>query len=152
MLGDNMNKEYNRVLKDLRIDRDLSQEDIASILGYTKQNYSQIESGRILLSIKDLVALANFYNVNTDYILGLNDNKESSTKKYIYNKGFIAEKLKECRVVRDISQKYISDTILNTSQSVYSRIENAEYELNIINFIKLLKYYEVSSDMFLKIN
>lgn len=58
-------------IRDLREDRDLSQAEIAKVLKTTQQQYSKIETGRADISGQKLKLLARFYNVSTDYILGL---------------------------------------------------------------------------------
>ena len=57
-------------LKDLRDDKDLSQEEIGKILGIQQTVYSRYERGSQPLPIKHLLALADFYGTSTDYILG----------------------------------------------------------------------------------
>ncbi|MCH5190413.1 MAG: helix-turn-helix transcriptional regulator [Oscillospiraceae bacterium] len=64
---------YTKRIYDLRIDHDLTQEDVAKILKTTKQNYGMYENGKRKLSIDDLITLSKFYKVSTDYILGLTD-------------------------------------------------------------------------------
>ena len=64
-------KEYWEVLRDLREDHDLRQEDVARLLGTTQQVYSRYESGINELPIRHLVALCRFYGVSADYVLGL---------------------------------------------------------------------------------
>ena len=58
-------------IRELREDRDLSQTEIAKVIKTTQQQYSKIESGRSDISGEKLILLAEFYNVSTDYILGL---------------------------------------------------------------------------------
>ena len=58
-------------IKDLREDRDLSQADIAKIIGTTQQQYSKIETGKADISGEKLNKLAEYYNISVDYILGL---------------------------------------------------------------------------------
>ena len=62
-------------IKDLREDKDLSQAEIAKIIHTTQQQYSKIENGKSDISGEKLILLAKFYNVSTDYILGLSNNK-----------------------------------------------------------------------------
>ena len=57
-------------LKDLREDRDLSQENIAKIINTTQQQYSKYELGIRLIPIDKLCILADYYNTSLDYILG----------------------------------------------------------------------------------
>ena len=63
--------KYTKILQDLRIDKDLRQEDIARILNTTKQAYGYYENGKRNLPIATLEKLCIFYNVSADYILGL---------------------------------------------------------------------------------
>ncbi len=60
-------------IKDLREDRDLTQAQIAEVIKTTQQQYSKIEIGKSDISGEKLILLARFYNVSTDYILGLSN-------------------------------------------------------------------------------
>lgn len=66
-------KEYWKVLKELREDRDITQAEIASILHTTQQVYSRYEKGITELPLHHLVTLCKYYNVSADYILTLSD-------------------------------------------------------------------------------
>lgn len=57
-------------LRDLREDNDLTQKQVASILGTTFQYYQKYESGIRPIPVQRLEILANFYHTSTDYILG----------------------------------------------------------------------------------
>ena len=61
---------YER-LKELRQDRDLTQAQVADILGTDQSYYSKYERGKHPMSIQDLVTLCKYYGVSADYILGL---------------------------------------------------------------------------------
>lgn len=67
---------YTKRLYDLRVDHDLRQEDIAIYLKISKQAYGMYENGKRNLPIEHLIKLSNFYNVSTDFILGLTDKAE----------------------------------------------------------------------------
>ncbi len=58
-------------IRDLREDRDLSQAEVAKVIHTTQQHYSKIETGKSDISGQKLILLAEYYNVSTDYILGL---------------------------------------------------------------------------------
>lgn len=64
---------YYKRLKDLREDRDFTQKDVANILFTTQPQYYRYESNQRDLPCELLVILSKFYNVSTDYILGLSD-------------------------------------------------------------------------------
>lgn len=57
-------------LRDLREDRDLPQKQVAAILGIDQRVYSTYETGKRDIPVNHLIALADFYNVSVDYILG----------------------------------------------------------------------------------
>ncbi|MBE6568293.1 MAG: helix-turn-helix transcriptional regulator [Ruminococcaceae bacterium] len=63
---------YQR-LKDAREDADKKQEDIASVLNITRQQYQLYESGKREMPMHHFVALARFYNISLDYLAGLSD-------------------------------------------------------------------------------
>ena len=57
-------------LTDLRTDADKTQQEIADILSCKREVYRRYEKGIYELPIWALLALADYYNVSTDYILG----------------------------------------------------------------------------------
>ena len=62
-------------LRDLREDRDINQQDVAKVLGITRQQYQLYESGKREIKVYQLLELAEFYNVSKDYILGRTNRK-----------------------------------------------------------------------------
>ena len=61
---------YER-LRDLREDHDLTQTDIAKLLGTTRQQVSKWETGTQMMGVDKYIRLAVYYNVSLDYLLGL---------------------------------------------------------------------------------
>ena len=68
-------KHYNDMIRELRQDRDLTQKDVAEMLGANQKVYSRYELGIRSLPIEHLIKLCKFYNVSADYILGLANEK-----------------------------------------------------------------------------
>lgn len=66
---------YFRRLRDIREDHDLKQVDIAELLGIAQTVYSRYERGLQTIPLEHLIKLAQYYNVSTDYLLGLKDKK-----------------------------------------------------------------------------
>lgn len=62
-------------IRNLREDSDLKQVDLAKLLQISQAQYSRIENGENDITLDSLIRLAKFYNVSTDYILGLTDRK-----------------------------------------------------------------------------
>lgn len=64
---------YQR-LRDLREDRDLTQQALADLLNISQTTYSRYESGTLDIPSISLIKLAKFYHTSIDYLLGLTDN------------------------------------------------------------------------------
>ena len=65
-------ENFHKVLKDLREEKGLTQEQLGKALGYTSHAIiSQWESGRIFPAIENLIILAKFFAVKIDYLVGL---------------------------------------------------------------------------------
>ena len=69
---------YLKRLKDLRESRNLKQQSLAELLDITRQQYSLYETGTREIPLHHLKKLAQFYQISTDYILEITD--EKSTK------------------------------------------------------------------------
>jgi transcriptional regulator with XRE-family HTH domain len=61
---------YYQRIRDLREDSDLSQQNVADILGITRQQYQLYESGRREMPMHLFIVLADYYNVSLDYLAG----------------------------------------------------------------------------------
>ena len=72
---------YQNRLRDIREDRDLKQKDLADLLRVHQTTYSDYELGRLNIPVSALHALADFYSVSIDYLLGRTNEKQPYPKK-----------------------------------------------------------------------
>ena len=72
---------YENRLRDVREDRDLKQRDIAELLKVHQTTYSDYELNRLNIPVAVLHALADFYGVSVDYLLGRTNSKNPYPKK-----------------------------------------------------------------------
>ena len=63
-------------LKELRKEAGLTQNQVAEMIGVQGRNYQRLEITDALHATRHLVALADYYNVSVDYILGRTDKRE----------------------------------------------------------------------------
>lgn len=73
--------DYLEIIKNLRTDRDLSQSDVAKVIGVAQRTYADYESGNVRINVDALIKLAAFYDVDMNYISGLSDKKLPFPKK-----------------------------------------------------------------------
>lgn len=72
--------KYENIRK-LRLDSDLTQQEVARLLHVSQNTYSQYELGILNYPVDALVTLAQFYGVSVDYLLGLTDVKAPYPRK-----------------------------------------------------------------------
>lgn len=87
----------NEQIKKLRIANGLNQVQMAKQLGITKQCVSNWENNNIQPSVDMLIKLTSFFNVSSDYLLGLDN------RKYIEVSGLTDEQLTHIQnIVNDL--------------------------------------------------
>ena len=69
-MGINM---YKRI-RDMRVDADLSQTQLAKMLNMSQTGYSKYETGENDIPTSILIKLAEIYDTSIDYLLGQTDN------------------------------------------------------------------------------
>ena len=69
-----MAEKYERI-RNLREDSDLTQAEIGQRINVPQRTYAYYESGERMIPPQVLIALAQFYDVSVDYLLGLTDQK-----------------------------------------------------------------------------
>lgn len=57
-------------LKPLRKGKGKMQKEMAEFLGVTERHYQKVEYGKVNVSATMLIALADYFHVTTDYLLG----------------------------------------------------------------------------------
>ena len=62
-------KMYFKRLEDLRVDRDLTQQQVADYLCCKREVYRRYEKGTRTIPVDYLIKLADFYKVTIDYIV-----------------------------------------------------------------------------------
>lgn len=66
---------YRRI-RDLREDSDMTQTQVAKMLGMSQTGYSKYETGENDIPTDVLIKLSKFYNTSIDYLLGQTDRRD----------------------------------------------------------------------------
>ncbi len=98
-------------LRQLRTEADLTQKQLADIVGTTQQNIAFWETGRQRPKQPSLIKLANYFNVSIDYLLVGKAQPEERLSVF-------PERLKQLRVEAKLTQQQMAEA-LNISQPAY---------------------------------
>ena len=101
-------KLYSR-LKDLRNDKDLSQENAAKIIEAGTRQYRRYEAAETAISLEQAERFAIYYGVSLDYIAGLTNDKRGLTKSELNDKE--TELLKKFRSLSESGKGKILERI-----------------------------------------
>ncbi len=80
--GENLNK----LLKELRAQRGLTQKDVAELLHISRPTYTRYETGERKPDYETLRKLSEIFNVSTDYLIGVNNIDYNQYGVEIYKK------------------------------------------------------------------
>ena len=67
--------EIKNRIKKLRIERKVTQRDIAEGIGVSPVSIQRFEYGTVRPSLDTLIALADYFDVSLDYLVGRTDDK-----------------------------------------------------------------------------
>jgi transcriptional regulator with XRE-family HTH domain len=70
-------KTFGDRITELRRDQGKTQEDIADSVGVSRSSYSHYENDHVQPEFNTLIEIAKLYNVTSDYLLGMTENKET---------------------------------------------------------------------------
>ena len=79
-------ENIHKKIKLLRKENNLSQEDLAKLSGYSSRStIAKIESGKINIPLSKIKIFANIFDVNIDYLLGIENYSSSAELLHLYN-------------------------------------------------------------------
>lgn len=131
-------------IKDIREDRDKRQKEVAEYLGITYTAYSKYETGQNKIPVHRVIALAEYYDVSVDFLLG----ETRCLVRHSPSANRCGNRLREIRMRHKLNQTQIAEKI-NMSQMGYSKYETGEIMLHTRLLIKLSRIYNVSIDYLL---
>ena len=105
-------------LRELRVDRDMTQREVGEVLGIPQQQYSQYETGQIDLPLRYLRKIIDLFDVSADYLLGRTQRPE--------NKSF-----RNVQVTKDCSCAALLNAVLSLSE------EDREAAVEYVRLLRL---------------
>ena len=133
-------------LRDIREDKDITQEEMAANLGVKRSAYSLWELGINIIPLKYLCLFADFFGYSIDYVLGLSNNRVPKNLKKGFDIHVLGNNMKEIRLKNGLSQENVAN-ILGVSQPAITRYEKGIVDISISNLYKFSKEFNVSFDV-----
>lgn len=132
-------------LEDLRDEKNLYKKNVAQNIGVVESVYSEWENGRVSIPTKRLYQLAEFFEVNIDYLIGITDKRVKIRKNKEIDIDIVSLRLKEIRkslkmTMRDLAEKF------NTSSSTISNYENGKFLILGSFLVELCMFSNYSID------
>ena len=139
---------YSNRLKELRDEKNISQQDIAKYLKIDNSLYAKYEKEYYVMPIKHLNNLRNYFNVSFDYLFGLTNKlnyKENINEIDCLKSG---NRIKEFRKENKITQERLASE-LNMARSALANYERGRTVIATPFLYTICKKYQISADYLL---
>lgn len=124
---------YTERLKDLREDKDWTQEDVAKYLHLKREQYRRYETGINEIKVSFLIKVCKLYNVSADYVLGFTNELKELPRKWevkMFNLAIVADQLKNIDMQNIFAKFFIPFVIL--AFMIVGCIKGISYIWNLI--------------------
>ncbi len=135
-------------LIDLREENNLLKKQVAKNIGVVESVYSEWENGKLSIPTKRLNELANYFEVNIDYLVGLSNIRLNMKSSNDINIQLVSIRLKEIRKSLKLTMRELANKF-NTTSSAISNYENAKFLILSSFLIELSRYSNYSIDWIL---
>ena len=134
-------------LKDIRIDNDLTQKQLARKLNVSRTTYSGWENGGDNIPLYQFNNFCELFSLSLDYVAKLIDRRENITNKTKKNIDFklIGDKLEIIRKEANLKQKEMAE-ILGISQPTYFNYKEGNTPIQTEILKTVSSYFGVSLD------
>ncbi|MCX7747318.1 MAG: helix-turn-helix domain-containing protein [Clostridia bacterium] len=100
---------FKEIIKKLRVEKDLTQDELAKVLNVKRSTVSGYESGRNEPSYEILQKLSDYFDVTVDFLLGKTEVKKAETGKNAISPAYF--RLAKYAEERGISPEDVEDII-----------------------------------------
>lgn len=135
-------------LRELREEKNITQEELASILSINRVQYNQYENDYFNIPIKYIINIADYYNISLDYLLDVTSNKNFKYTYHIVDYKLAGERLKKFRKEHKLTQQKLA-SILNTTHSNIGFYEKGRNLIATPFLYQICHKYHVSADYLL---
>ncbi|VEE82199.1 helix-turn-helix domain-containing protein [Enterococcus hirae] len=130
---------FRHRLKKLRLEKKLTLEELAKIIGTTKTTLSRYENGERSPKLQIVGALANYFNVDMTWLSGLEDNNQHPPELLSLDKK-IAANIKKIRTQKQLSKEHVADKVgISVQELTLYEEQQKTFTIDVVfNFAKAL--------------
>ncbi|MCM1053753.1 MAG: helix-turn-helix domain-containing protein [Ruminococcus sp.] len=139
---------YSDKLREVREEKNLKQEEISNILSIDKSVYGKYEREYILIPIKHLNNICNYFNISLDYIFSFSEDKNYSNSMDNIDLSKSALRLKEFRKDNKLTQVKLAE-LLNVANGTVAEYERGNFIISTPFLYTICKKYNISADYLL---
>ena len=139
---------YKNKLKEIREENEIKQKFLADMLKIRENAYSQYETEYVIIPIKHLNTICNYFDVSIDYIFEFTSTRKYQSLSTNIDKDLMRDRLKELRKKYNLTQKELANSI-NVAASTISDYERRAKVIATPFLYDICKNYHVSADYML---
>ena len=139
---------YSGKIKALRERLGITQVELSKAINLNNKTYSHYENEDLIMPLKYLIKVCDYFNVSVDYILNFTTVKCYSEYRKCMDKKEIGKRLKEFRKENKLTQVLLAEE-LNTVHPVITNYENGKNLIATPFLYMICKKYNISADYLL---
>lgn len=140
--------EYCELMKDIRFENDMTQKDVAKILGIARSTYNEFELQYDIIPLKYLIAFCDYFDLSIDYILGFSKTRKYDDLKKGTDKKRVGFNIRKVRRENKMKQIELAP-LLNIANTALSNYEKGRYLISTASLYTLCTIYGISADYIL---
>ncbi|MCM1053241.1 MAG: helix-turn-helix transcriptional regulator [Ruminococcus sp.] len=139
---------YSKNLKELRERNGYTIADLAKIINVDKTGYGHYEREYVIIPIKHLVTLCDYFNISIDYIFNFTDLKQYNETRNGIDRNLTVLRLKEFRKENKLTQERLAK-VINISSGTIAGYEIGRYLMATPFLYTICNKYNISADYLL---
>ncbi|MBR1377435.1 MAG: transcriptional regulator [Bacilli bacterium] len=107
-------------LAKIREEAELSQEDLAKIIGVDRSNISKWERGKEIIPLKHLNTYANYFDVSMDYLLNLSKIRNYNRVNHNLDRKIVGMRIRKVRNKYNLTLRELAKVLNTSSSTIYA--------------------------------
>lgn len=139
---------YKDRLEEIREEKELKIKDISEMLNFEKDTYGKYEREYVIIPIKHLNTVCNYFAVSLDYVFNFTKERKYEKNCSEISREKMSKRLKEFRKENNLTQVKLAE-ILNIANGTIAEYERGTNIIATPFLYTICKNYNISADYLL---